>query len=142
MKLVLDSNIFFSAILKNSTTRNILVSEEFELFLSEYALLEIGSHRQFLIEKTKLSESEFTMTLNVLLERTKIIADEILAPYLERAEQIMRDIDLEDAPFIALAMSFPNDGIWSNDKDLRRQTTIRVWTTEELLEWLKSKQKP
>ncbi len=126
MKLVLDSNILFSAILKNSTTRNILVSEEFELFLSEYALLEIDNHRQFLLKKTQLSESEFAMTLNMLLER---------------AEQIMRGIDLDDAPFIALAMSFPNDGVWSNDKDLRRQTTIRVWTTEELLEWLKSKQK-
>jgi len=126
MKLVLDSNILFSAILKNSTTRNILVSEEFELFLSEYALLEIDNHRQFLLKKTQLSESEFAMTLNMLLER---------------AEQIMRGIDLDDAPFIALAMSVPNDGVWSNDKDLRRQTTIRVWTTEELLEWLKSKQK-
>ncbi len=126
MKLVLDSNILFSAILKNSTTRNILVSEEFELFLSEYALLEIDNHRQFLLKKTQLSESEFAMTLNMLLER---------------GEQIMRGIDLDDAPFIALAMSVPNDGVWSNDKDLRRQTTIRVWTTEELLEWLKSKQK-
>ncbi|MEK7670872.1 MAG: PIN domain-containing protein, partial [Bacteroidota bacterium] len=63
MKLVLDSNILFSAILKNSTTRNILVSEEFELFLSEYALLEIDNHRQFLLDKTKLSESAFTTTL-------------------------------------------------------------------------------
>jgi predicted nucleic acid-binding protein len=141
MKLVLDSNILFSAILKNSTTRNILVSEEFELFLSEYALLEIDNHRQFLLDKTKLSESAFTTTLNMLLERTKIIADETLVPYLERAGEIMKGIDLDDAPFIALALSFPNDGIWSNDKDLRRQTTIRAWTTEELLEWLKSKQK-
>lgn len=141
MKLVLDSNILFSGILKNSTTRNILVSEEFEFFLSEYTLLEINNHRQFLLEKTKLSVTEFTTTLNMLLERATIVADETFAPYLERAQQIMEHIDLDDAPFIAHALSFPNDGIWSNDKDMRQQTTIRVWTTEELREWLKEKRR-
>jgi predicted nucleic acid-binding protein len=79
------------------------------------------------------------MTFNMLLERTTITADETFAHYLERAEEIMKEIDLDDAPFIALALSFPNDGIWSNDKDLDGQSVVRVWKTHELYELLQNR---
>ena len=42
-------------------------------------------------------------------------------------------IDIDDAPFVALALSFHHDGIWSNDKDFERQSVVRVWKTDELL---------
>jgi predicted nucleic acid-binding protein len=46
----------------------------------------------------------------------------------------MRDIDESDAPFLALALSFPNDGIWSDDKHFKEQKLVRVWTTRDMLE--------
>jgi predicted nucleic acid-binding protein len=36
MKLVLDSNIIFSALIKKSTTRDIILSDVFELHAPEY----------------------------------------------------------------------------------------------------------
>ena len=50
-----------------------------------------------------------------------------------QANEIMKDIDPDDAPFLALALSFDNDGIWTNDKDFERQSVVRVWKTHELL---------
>jgi predicted nucleic acid-binding protein len=48
----------------------------------------------------------------------------------------MEDIDEDDTEFLALALSFQNDGIWSEDRDFQRQTAVRVWKTGELLDVL------
>ena len=62
-----------------------------------------------------------------------MLPDSAFLSQLPRAEEIMKDIDPDDAPFLALALSFHNDGIWSNDKDFERQSVVRVWKTHELL---------
>ena len=48
------------------------------------------------------------------------------------AEDIMRDIDLDDTPFLALALSMSCQ-IWSNDDHFKKQSVIRALTTKELL---------
>ncbi len=44
----------------------------------------------------------------------------------------MKDIDPDDAPFLAIAMKTKVDGIWSEDKGFQQQNHIRVYTTKEL----------
>jgi len=34
----------------------------------------------------------------------------------------MADIDIKDTPYVALALSFYNDGIWSEDKGFSSKT--------------------
>ena len=41
--------------------------------------------------------------------------------------------DLHDIDFIALAL-FLKTGLWTNDKDLKKQKVIPVFSTEDLLE--------
>jgi predicted nucleic acid-binding protein len=45
---------------------------------------------------------------------------------------MMRDIDLDDSPFLALA-TMPNSPIWSNDGHFKRQKAVAVFTTKEIL---------
>jgi predicted nucleic acid-binding protein len=52
---------------------------------------------------------------------------------LPKAVEIMEYIDVNDSPYLALAMSFKNDGIWTEDTDFEKQTTIKVWKTKDLL---------
>ena len=42
-------------------------------------------------------------------------------------------MDEKDAPFLALALSIDCDGIWSNDRDLKEQSLIKVWNANELV---------
>lgn len=55
----------------------------------------------------------------------------------KEAEKVMSRIDMDDAPFVALALSFQNDCIWSEDKHLLKQKRVKVWRTRDLLKLLK-----
>ncbi len=65
------------------------------------------------------------------------VADrEVLEPFRERAIKILKDIDPGDVQFLALAMAL-NCPIWSNDKDLKKQKVVKVYTTQKIPELLK-----
>ena len=45
------------------------------------------------------------------------------------------EIDIDDAPFLALAMSL-NCPIWSNDGHFKKQHVVKAYTTRELMNLL------
>jgi len=50
------------------------------------------------------------------------------------AMEIMKNIDIKDSAFIALAMALNADGIWTEDKDFLRQNEVKVFSTKKLTE--------
>jgi len=77
------------------------------------------------------------LLLGVLLASVQVVpAERTLKKYME-AERIMGKIDDDDVSFVALALSFPNDGIWSEDKHFLKQKKVRVWRTRDLLKIVK-----
>ena len=42
-----------------------------------------------------------------------------------------------DFPFLALALSVANNGIWTADKHFERQKKVKIWKTDELVNKLK-----
>ena len=50
---------------------------------------------------------------------------------------IMGDIDEEDVPFIACALSIEDSFIWSDDKHFEKQAQILTLKTKDILELLK-----
>ena len=47
------------------------------------------------------------------------------------AEDILREIDITDSPFLALALTL-DCSIWSNDGHFKQQNQVRAYTTKEL----------
>jgi predicted nucleic acid-binding protein len=47
------------------------------------------------------------------------------------AEDILKEIDITDSPFLALAMAL-NCSIWSNDGHFKQQNQAGVYSTKEL----------
>jgi len=133
MKLVLDSNIIFSALIKKSTTRNIILSDVFELHAPEYIFSEITKHKELLLKKSKMNEEELDVLLLLLQKHIRLVPKE---KYNENmvalAEDILKDIDITDSPFLALAMAL-NCSIWSNDGHFKQQDRVEVHTTKELI---------
>lgn len=131
MKLVLDSNIIFSALIKKSTTRNIILSDVFELHAPEYIFSEITKHKELLLKKSKMNEEEFDALLLLLQKHIRLVPKEKYNENMALAEDILKDIDVTDSPFLALALAL-NCKIWSNDGHFKQQDKVEVHTTKEL----------
>jgi len=131
MKLVLDSNVIFSAMIKKSTTRNIILSDVFELHAPEYIFSEITKHKELLLKKSKMNEGDFDALLLLLQKHIQLVPKEKYNEKMALAEDILKDIDVTDSPFLALAMAL-NCKIWSNDKHFKQQDKVGACTTKEL----------
>ncbi len=132
MKFVLDSNIIFSALIKKSTTRNIIFSDVFELHAPEYIFSEITKHKDLLLMKSKMNEEDFDALLLLLQKHIRLVPKSKYNEKMALAEDVLRDIDITDSPFLALALAL-NCRIWSNDGHFKQQDRIEVCTTKELI---------
>ena len=134
MKLVIDANIVISAALNfEGTTRELIFFEDIELFAPDFLLSELEKHRLSLIEKSKVSERDFDLTVSIILSKIKLISYSEFNSFLEKAREIC--LDLNDEEYFALSLSL-NIPIWSDDKDLKKQNVVKVISTKELIEIL------
>ncbi len=136
MKLVLDTNRIIAALVKNSASREILLSGKFEFLTVGVSMSEIEEHKEELLMRTKMSAEDFGKLLSLLLSKVKIVNDTAIQSKMKEAKVLMDKVDPDDTPFIALALATENDGVWSNDKHFDRQDKIKVWKTQELLKLL------
>jgi len=67
MNIVLDSNILFSALIKNSTTRKIILDYDGFFLFPSYIFIEMEHHKDELYKKSELSEKEFDDLLHLIL---------------------------------------------------------------------------
>ena len=132
MNIVIDTNIFISALIKDSITRDLIVNSEDNLIFPEFELEEIEKHKQEILEKSGLSETEFESLLSQLLEYVTIIKTEEINNYREQALEIIGQIDENDIIFIATALAF-DALIWSDDKHFKMQDKIKTLTTEDMI---------
>jgi len=73
MKLVIDTNRLAAALIKSSVTREIILSDKFDLYSPDYILTEIDKNRDFLIKKAKITKKEFEEILLTLLNHIHLI---------------------------------------------------------------------
>ena len=129
MDLVIEANVLFSALIRDSFSYSILFSGKFHLFTPEYIFTELEKHKEELINKTERTFEEFFRLVETLKRRIVIVPLEELAPYVEEAEKFTPDPD--DMAYFALALKL-NCAIWSNDKKLKDQNKIKVFNSLEL----------
>jgi len=129
MQLVLDANVLFSALIKNSFTAELLFDENFQLFAPEFLFSELKKYEKAILEKTNRSESNYIEILNSLNEIITIIPLEEFSEYLDEAEKVSPDFN--DVMYFALAMKL-KCGLWSNDKKLKEQDKVKVYSTDEV----------
>ncbi|MFO8050775.1 MAG: PIN domain-containing protein [Thermoplasmatota archaeon] len=138
MKLVIDSNRVMAGLIKNSSTRMIILNEEIDFVAPEYLLVEIEKYKEYPMKKSHQSEREFQVTISSLIDRIEFIPEDDLVEHMDKAEEIMKEIDLKDSPFIAVALHSGAEGIWSEDKDFDRQSYVRKFTTKDMFDILLS----
>ena len=121
MKIIVDTNIVFSAIL-NSSSRigKILLhsKKHFQFYTCHYLRTEIKRHHSKLLKFTKLSEAEL-IELETLITQNITFIDERLLPQelLEKTEALLKSIDPNDTPFVALTRHLEGK-LWTGDMQL------------------------
>lgn len=133
MKLVVDTNIILKALIKNSKVRAILLNPNHQFCVPRDAIEETEKHLPLMVEKAGLSADEIKLVLDTLLTNMQVIPLQDVLSKWDEAAEIMAPIDIEDTPFIAVALIQQSDGIWSDDKHLKRQSSVKVWSTKEIV---------
>ena len=121
MKIIVDTNIVFSAILNsNNRIGKILLNskEHFQFFTCNYLRAEIQRHRNKLLKLTKLTEDQLSELEDLLTQHITFI-DERLIPQdlLIKTEIQLKAIDLDDTVFVALAKHLKGK-LWTGDLEL------------------------
>ncbi|MCK4687845.1 MAG: DNA-binding protein [Candidatus Lokiarchaeota archaeon] len=131
MKLVIDANIIFAALIKGGLTAELIISNELQLFAPEFLLEEFSKYQNQILEKTHRSKENFGNFVRILKEYITFIPQKNITPFLEKANAFSPDP--KDSVYLALALALKS-AVWSNDKKLKNeQNHIKVLSTEDLI---------
>lgn len=139
MFLVVDANVFFSALISKGKTFQLFKLNSFiklfELVAPEFLKDELKEHKDEVISKSKLTEAELERVFELLQREVSFISSSAFSEFLEESKKISPP---DDFPYVALALKLKSLGleaaIWSNDKELKKSLKgkIDVFSTEEL----------
>lgn len=131
MKIVTDTNVIIASLIKNGLARKIILDSKNNFICPSYTLSEIYKYKEEIMKKAGLNELEFSFLLYFIFQKIKIISALEYEDYLSQALNVLKD--KKDAPFLALALSFNTEAIWSDDNHFKNQNLMRVLTTKEMI---------
>lgn len=143
MKLVVDTNIVFSALLNSSgNIAKILLNtnESVEFYSCDFLKDELNLHHKKIQKYTKLSVSQVNELIDLVCSKI-IFIDERLLPTssIKSGYDLVCDIDEKDLPFVAMSIHF-KAFLWTGDKQLYnglvKKNYKRVINTTSLLKKL------
>jgi predicted nucleic acid-binding protein len=141
MILIIDTNILISALIRDSTTRKIIVESGWNFCYPELSFHEVRKYKNLVIEKSGMTDQEYTVVLNCLLKHITLIPEEIMLQKLKESDKLLGKIDPDDVIFLATALSLDNSKIWSDDKHFEKQSKVRLFKTEHVVKLFYSENK-
>jgi len=128
--LVIDANILFSALIKDSLTAERIFEEDLKLYTAEFIIEEFWKYEEAILKKTHRTKEEFIQIMHQLREVITVVPKEEYDGFMGRARAISPDE--KDIAYFALAMKMAC-GIWSNDKKMKEQDSVKVFNSQEMI---------
>lgn len=128
MKFVVDANVLFSALIADSTTRELLIELDHQYLAPQFVHTEIRNHRSTIEDKSNVSSSTVDALLDALFDELVLINDSDLKPHMDTAYAAIGD----DVPYLAAALA-TNAAVWSDDSVFEKQSTVEAYTTERMV---------
>lgn len=121
MKIVVDTNIVFSAILNSSgKIGKILLHSKshFQFYSCSFLENELLKHKKKLLKYTKLSDENLDELQKIITGNITFINETLLPDkLLQSTEILLRNIDINDTLFVALAKQLQAK-LWTGDRQL------------------------
>ncbi|MBI2541818.1 PIN domain-containing protein [Candidatus Woesearchaeota archaeon] len=133
MKIILDVNVILSALIRDSTTRKIILNSEFDFYFPEPSLHKIRKYKSYILEKSGLSEEGYNKIMEILFKYIQLVPTEEIEKNWNEAKKTMEHIDPEDVVFIATALSISDSVIWSDDSHFEKQNKVKVLKTDDMV---------
>lgn len=131
MRIVVDTNIVFSAILNtNSKIARVILQprSRFNFYSTEQLKSEINEHKKKIIELTGYTDLELERIIQLITGRIRFINVRLISKTAyETAEDLTRDIDIDDTEFVALTEHLKGK-FRSGDKELQSGLAKKGWT--------------
>ena len=143
MKVVVDTNIVFSAILNtNSRISKLLIQppRQLNFFSTKQLLIEIERHRSKLIKLSSYSDLELSRVIILTTSKINFISVQSIPKEIyQQTELLTANVDMDDTEFVALTEHL-NVKLWTGDKVLINGLSKKGWnkfiSTNELFEIL------
>ncbi|MFH1256206.1 MAG: PIN domain-containing protein [Candidatus Diapherotrites archaeon] len=129
MKVTVDANILFSALIRKGKTRKIWFNPEIELYAPFFILQEFRKYKDYLRKKSGLDAEDFADLSGNLISQLLFVKDNELGPFLPAAASLHSDV--KDLLYLACALK-EDTIIWSNDKGFKAQQRVKILTTDEM----------
>ena len=130
MRIVVDTNILFSALLRmpNRYATTILLGE-YSFYSPKFVFVELFKYKEKIMKYSKLEEDELLELLHRLLKCVRIGEEErISESSLNQAYELCKDVDLKDILFVALTINL--DGrLWTSDDKLKKGLVKKGFTS-------------
>ncbi len=142
MKIVVDTNIVFSAILNsNNTIGDLILNSDsiFEFYSVSYLRIELERHKSKLLEISRLQETQIDEAKFIIYSKINFISeDQIPFNFWQSSVPIVRDVDMDDIAFVALTQYLEDAKLWTGDKTLLNGIKAKGFSqclnTQELLD--------
>jgi predicted nucleic acid-binding protein len=144
MKVTVDTNIVFSAILNSQSLigQVLLHSDKSTRFYSpRFLQIEIQNHFSKIKSLTKLPDNEIHELIDALYTKINFISEELIPKNtLLIADKLTSDIDFDDVMFVGLTLHLKSK-LWTGDKvlmnNLKQKGFKKFITTSELIDRLR-----
>jgi len=140
MKVIVDSNILFSAaITPSGKIADLILNPRYSLekVCCYYVFIELFKHQSKIIALAKQSPENTIVLLYEMIRRLDFVNESLINSDLwKRADELTKGVDNQDIAHVALTLHSQNGYLWTGDKKLikhlRKLNFEYVITTEEL----------
>jgi predicted nucleic acid-binding protein len=144
MRIVVDTNIVFSAVLNtDSKIGEILLSspDKVKFYSCNFLNIELENHINKLIKLSRKPDYKISEIIRLVYKQINFISEEQIPPSeFSFAYDLLHDIDTNDIPFLALT-NYLNGLLWTGDKKLKtgliKKNYDKVINTNEFINLLK-----
>ena len=132
MKLLVDTNRIIAALVRDGSSREV-ITKNHTFITTDFSIEEINKHKKEILDKSGMDEPSFDLLIALLFYNIEIVPYSEYKEHIKEARDLMKERDIKDIPFLALALAKKADGIWSDDRDFESQNKIKIFKTKDLI---------
>jgi len=129
MILIVDANVLFSALIKDSLTAEFIFDNELILSTPEFIITEFLKYEDLILKKMHRTREEYIQIMHMLKDIITVVPKEEYSKFIEEAEEFSPDP--KDTLYLALALKL-KCAVWSNDEKIKNQDKVKVYSTQDL----------